>query len=208
MNKGKLSDAEAKTVLLTWPNRTKLWPPPTGRGFWIRGQPKQGLQAGPRLSSPGAKLFSTQPDGLWVHINDPASCDVVAVEVCGTIQNLNDKRSRYIPASHSLILICGLDWLEEKITVQKGGKWPRWKAAGTFASKPSEDLRLPIRHLRVLYGIPNTLYDRWCRDHTPTGYEFFCPHSSLLTYNSRPMQTFLRQMSSAAQFRVRVKQSD
>lgn len=154
---------------------------------------------------PGAKLFTTQPDGLWVYINDPSSCDVVAVEVCGTIQNLNDKRSRYIPASHSLVLWCGLRWLEEKISVQRGGKRPRWKAAGSFSGKPTAELNLPVRHLRVLYGIPNSLYHKWCREHTPTGYEFFCPHSSLQTYNSRPMQNFLRQMSSAAQFRVRVK---
>lgn len=88
MSKKNLSDAEAKGVLLRWPNRTKLWPPPQGRGFWLRGQPVGPRKApGPRLSSPGAKLFSTQPDGLWVHFNRTISCDVVAIEVCGTIQN-------------------------------------------------------------------------------------------------------------------------
>jgi hypothetical protein len=205
MSREKLSDKEAKDVLLSWPNRTKLWPPPSGKGYWIRGQPTNGVTAGPRIASPGARLFRTQPDGLWVYINDPTSCDVVAVEVCGTVQNLNDKRSRYIPASHSLVLSCSLAWIEQEIAVQKGGKRSRWKAAGTFARKPTADLSLPVRHLRVLYGIPNAIYHKWCRDHTPTGYEFFCPHSSLQTYNSSPMQAFLRQMSSAAQFRVKVQ---
>jgi hypothetical protein len=98
-----------------------------------------------------------------------------------------------------------LDWLEEEIAVQKGGKRARWDAAASFEKKPASDLTVPIRHLRVLYGIPNDLYDRWGRQHTPTGYEFFSPHSSLHTYNSPPMQAFLRQMSSANQFRTRVK---
>jgi len=206
MSNKKLSDKQAKKVLLKWPNRTKLWPPPSGRGYWIQGQPRQANATGPRISSPGAKLFNTQPDGLWAHFQGDTSCDVVAIEVCGTIQNLNDKRSRYIPASHSLILRCPLDWLEEKITVQKGGKFPRWKAAGTFDTKPGQELMVPIRHLRVLYGIPNALYDEWSRQHTPTGYEFFSPHSSLHTYNSPAMQAFLRQMSSANHFRTKVKQ--
>jgi hypothetical protein len=49
------------------------------------------------------------------------------------------------------------------------------------------------------------LYDKWCREHSPTGYEYFAPHSSLATYGSPPMQKFLRQMSSASQFRTVVK---
>lgn len=205
MSNEKLSDKEAKDLLLKWPTRTKLWPPPEGRGFWIRGQPKEGERPGPRLSSPGANLFMTQPDGLWVHFKGTACCDVVAIEVCGTIQNLNDKRSRYIPASHSLVLTCTSAWLKEEIAVQRAGRRPRWEASASFGDEPSGDLSIPVRHLRVLYGIPNALYQKWCRGHTPTGYEFFSPHSSLGTYNSQPMQAFLRKMSSASQFRVRVK---
>jgi hypothetical protein len=56
----------------------------------------------------------------------------------------------------------------------------------------------------VLYGIPNALYNKWCREHVPTGYEYFSPHSSLSTYNSPAMQQFLRQMSRASQFRTRI----
>lgn len=206
MSKDKLSDREGKDLLRKWPTRTKLWPPPGGRGFWIRGQPKDQKQPGPRLSSPGAELFTTQPDGLWVHFKNERSCDVVAVEVCNTIPNLNDKRSRYIPASHSLVLSCSAAWLKESITVQSAGKRPRWQACASFDEEPTVDLQIPVRHLRVLYGIPNALYNKWCREHTPTGYEFFAQHSSLATYNSPPMQRFLRQMSSASQFRTQVKE--
>ncbi|SRR5258708_3395408 len=170
----KLSDAEAKTLLLKWPTRTKLWPPPTGHGYWLRGQPRDGKQPGPRISSPGARLFTTQPDGLWAHFNGRISCDVVAVEACGTIQNLNDKRSRYIPASHSLVLNVSVAWLLENVSVQKGGKFSRWRAAASILKEPDADDTIPVRYLRVLYALPNDEYHRWSRDHTPTGYEFFC----------------------------------
>jgi hypothetical protein len=208
MNRKKLTDGEAKQVLLSWPTRTTLWPPPLGRGHWLRGQPRDLDESGPRISSPGATLFTTQPDALWAHFNATISCDIVAVEVCGTIQNLNDKRSRYIPATHSLVLSCSDGWFHEAISIQKGGPLPRWKAAGTFPKKPVGNPAVPIRHLRVLYAIPNALYHLWCHQHTPTGYEFFCPHSSLHTYNSQQMQEFLRRMSSAAQFRVKVNRSE
>ncbi|MFA7346504.1 MAG: hypothetical protein WCZ86_01970 [Desulfurivibrionaceae bacterium] len=203
----KLRDREAKDILLGWPTRTKkLWPPPGGKGYWIQGQPKKARNMpGPCLSAPGAALFKTQPDGLWVHFQGQTSCDVVVVEVCGTIQNLNDKRSRYVPSSHSLVLSCKKEWLDEKVSVNKGGQFPRWKASASFGKAPHLDLSVPVRHLRVLYALPNDNYHEWCAEHVPTGYEFFCPHSSLDSYNSQRMQTFLRQMSIAAQFYTKPK---
>jgi hypothetical protein len=151
---------------LKWPTRTsELWAPPVGRGYWIRGQPSSGDQAGPRLSAPGASLFRTQPDALWAYFRNITSdrfCDVVAVEVCGTVQNLNDKRSRYIPANHSVMLVCKKEWFEEEVKVHKGQQ-PRWKAAKTFKSAPKLDRSYPIRHLRILYALPNETYHTWCK---------------------------------------------
>ena len=200
----QLTDAEAKKILLKWPTRTKsVWPAPGGKGFWMRGQPRTGSAAGPKLASPGADLFTTQPDGLWVHFADTGSADIVAVEVCGTVQNLNDKRSRYIPASHSLVIHCSKAWFAELITVQRGGKKERWRATASITQKPASDLKIPVRHLRVLYALPNKRYEAWTPHHTPTGYEFFCPHSSLNSYTSAKMQKFLRQMSRASHFYVK-----
>lgn len=197
----KLTDSQAKTFLLKWPGRTKsVWPAPKGVGFWVRAQPVPGKVPGPKISSPGAKLFKTQPDGLWVHFANCDYCDVVVIEVCGTVQNLNDKRSRYIPSSHSLVLTCPIRWLHEDVIVQRGAKSPRWKATASITSAPTSELIVPIRHLRVLYALPNTVYSDWSANHTPTGYEFFAPHSSLDSYNSPKMQKFLRQMSIESQF--------
>ena len=198
----KLTDAQAKAILLTWPTRTNIWPAPGGIGYWLQAQPRSGSRPGPRLSSPGATLFRTQPDGLWVFFHDTQSCDVVAVEVCGTAQNLNDKRSRYIPSSHSLVLSAAAAWLTEDVVVQAGGERTRWRATGTLTAAPTADLVVPVRHLRVLYALPNSLYNDWCSEHAPTGYEYFCPHSSLNSINSQNMRASVKRMSIASQFYV------
>jgi hypothetical protein len=121
MTADKLSDAEAKQILQSRPTRTIIWPPPGGTGYWLQAQPRFGTNAGPRISSPSATQFRTQPDGLWAFFHSFGSCDLVAVEVCGTIQNLNDKRSRYIPSSHSLVLSVSMDWFNHAIAIQGGG---------------------------------------------------------------------------------------
>ncbi len=204
MAKQKLTDGEAKAILLKWPGRTNShWPSPTGAGFWVRAQPRSGKAPGPILHAPGAELFTTQPDGLWAFCSGQNYCDVVAIEVCGTPQNLNDKRSRYFPSSHSLVATFSLKWMEEVTKIQGGGERKRWEAMGTFSVAPVTDIQVPVRHLRVLYALPNLEYNKWARNHTPTGYEYFIPHSSLDTYNSQKMQRFLAQMSISNQFYLR-----
>ena len=185
-----------------------MWSARGGKGYWLRAQPADGKAPGPTMASPGAKLFKTQPDGLWVHfggIEHIEYCDVAVIEVCGTVQNLNEKRSRYSPASHSLVLRCSVKWFAEEIAVQRGGRRQRWAAAGSIPRKPAGDdaISIPIRHLRVLYALCNSLYDIWVPSHTPTGYEYFCTHASLDGYSAPKMQTFLRQMSVDSQFYTR-----
>ncbi len=190
-----LSDAEAKAVLQGWPTRTKVWTP-TLPGWWLRAQPVDGHTVGPRLKSPGSTLFVTQPDGMWLYIRPvDGYVDALAIEVCTSAQNLNDKRSRYMPAMYSIVAECPRTWLLATIAVQRGGQQPRWRASGTFTSAPPTTLRLPVRFLRVLYALPNALYRRWMPEHVPVGYEYFVPHSSLSSYHSPAMQTFLRRLT-------------
>lgn len=169
----------------------------------MRVQPPESTGRAPRIQSPGAELFATQPDGLWIYLWKKEFCDAVAFEVCGSIQNLNDKRSRYIPSSHSLVISLDKAWLNESISVQSGGSKPRYVAFETFGNLPRNDIRVPIRHLRVMYALPDANYHAWCRNHTPTGYEYFCPHTSLKSYNSQKMQSFLSQMSISSQFYIK-----
>lgn len=203
VTKQTLRDKQAKEVLRKWPMATtKLWPPPNGSGAWIRAQPKDGTATGPVIQAPGSDLFATQPDGLWVHFNGLESCDLVVVEVCGSIQNLNDKRSRYMPSTHSLVLKVVPDWANEVVPGGYGRRQrTRRDLAKTLPALDADHVNIPIRVLRVLYALTNEHYKLWVPNHVPTGYEFFIPHSSLGTYNSKPTQEFLKRMSVASQFR-------
>lgn len=200
--KFRLSDAEAKAILLEWPTTTtKLWPPPGGAGTWVRAQPKDGRSAGPRIYAPGSELFSTQPDGLWVHFDGITSCDIVAIEVCGSVQNLNDKRSRYMPSTHSLVLRVSRKWVDEVVPGGQGSSQSsRRELAATLPELSTASVDVPIRVLRVLYALKNVDYKDWVPQHVPTGYEYFIPHSSLSTYTRPETQQFLKGMSVASQF--------
>jgi hypothetical protein len=143
----KLNDAAAKAILLKWPTRTStLWVPPTDAGHWIRAQPRDANSniATPTLRTPGSSLFKTQPDGMWVFLNNSVYADAICVEVCGSQQNLNDKRSRYSADVRSLVLNCPLKWLSETISLQKGGILPRWQACESISACPTAELNLPV----------------------------------------------------------------
>lgn len=207
MSKSDLSDGEGKALLQAWPQRpTRLFRTSKTVGYWLRAQPPDGTTAGPTLVSPGAKLFKAQPDGLWLWFGEYAFVDVIAVEVCRKDQNLNDKRSRYMPTNHAPLADCSATWLKAKIALQKGGTKPRWEACGTVSAAPNSDIRIPVRHIRVLYALPDALYDKWLTSVTPGAYEFFCRHSSLGSHTSSAYREFLSRMIPGAQYYTRPKE--
>jgi hypothetical protein len=171
--------------------------------LWLRAQPipaERRSFRSPWLSTPGAKLFTTQPDGLWISFPGRNYCDLIAVEICRTIQNLNDKRSRYMHTSYSLLLTCHRRWLEEEITLYRR-RAPRWELAELRQPKLNTKQRsFPVRYVSVLLALPNDVYTKWCAEIPPLSHEFYCPHSSLGSYNSQKMQAFLSGMSIAPHF--------
>jgi hypothetical protein len=197
-----MTDAQGKAILRTWNPRTRIWPPPDGIGWWLRARPNGPHQVGPQLRAPGAGLFSTQPDGLYLFLGHAEYADVVCIEVCSSITNLNDQRSRFFPSSHSVLVDIPTLWLRQDFDLQHGGVAPAWRASGAFTAEPTSPVVRPIRHLRVLYCLPDAHYNNWKANHPPTGYEFFCRDSSLNTFNSPPTRAFLRQMSIASHFRT------
>lgn len=207
MSKKSLLDKEAKAILKKWPMRpTKLFKTSKTVGHWLRAQPPDGKAAGPVLVTPGASIFTTQPDGLWLWFGEMAFVDVIAVEVCRKNQNLNDKRSRYMPTNHALLVDCSKAWLETDLSLQKGRLKPRWKACGTIANAPNADVRLPVRHLRVLYALPDDLYNPWLTSVTPGAYEYFCKHSSLGSHTAEGFRDFLNKMIPGSQYYTRPKE--
>jgi hypothetical protein len=197
-----MKDSQAKKLLLQWPGRTKrLWQIPEKSGFWVRARPSP-AKSSPVFSAPGSDLFKppkTQPDGLWVFAKK-FYADAIVIEVCGTIQNLNDKRSRYIPASHSLVLTCPKSWLRSDIALPHGGSQPVWKSLQFLQTEPDKELIIPVRFLRVLYALKSNDYDKWASAHSPAGYEFFCCADSLGSHKNDRFIKFLQKMSIGSAF--------
>lgn len=198
----KLTDSQGKAILLNWPFRTKsLWRPPSRQGYWLRAAPSSGIAAYPHLKSPGSTVYKTNPDGIYVFFHGFKYCDVVCIEVCGTGQNLNDKRSRYSLASHSLLLEVPKEWLFEKEEIQNGQHTERWQAAKCFPRKPqNRNLCIPVRHLSVLYSLEDRLYACWKVNHSPVGHEYYCRHSSLSAVTGTMMRNFLKVMGADSHF--------
>ncbi len=136
MNHVKGLDSLVKARLRQWP---QCPPGLKSRGrrqdFWLRGRPTEDL-----------------PDGLWLNFGgtpvDPF-VDIFAVEACGSMQNLLDKRSRFAPSTHSLLAVCPVPWLLARVDPEE--PTPRWQATGMLRVEPVLPFVVPVRDMRVLY---------------------------------------------------------
>lgn len=203
------TDAQAKAILRDrryWPARTQQWGVAKSGEFWIRSRPSDVVNNKrplPKLVLPGADLFSTQPDGMWCCFRGTTCVDVIAVEVCGSMPNLNDKRSRYISTGTGLMLNAPAKWFYHLIGLQNGGAKPIWEASGCLtqgALPTSGTLKIPVRLLRTLFVIPDAKYGSWVKNHVPAGHEFFMKHSTLKSGNGPRAKVFLGGMSWNAHF--------
>ena len=128
-------DALVRERLKQWPQR-----PPGVKSTalrddaWLRGRPSEDVSNHPFLKLPGSTRWRTLPDGLWLNfVGTPvdAYVDIFAIEACGSLQNLLDKRSRFAPSTHSLLAVCPVQWLLSP--VMPGDPTPRWKVTACCA---------------------------------------------------------------------------
>lgn len=208
------SDDQAKDILRDsqyWRTRTQKWGVAKPVEYWIRCRPsdaKTDKRPLPTLCLPGANLFQTQPDGMWIYFRGTSCVDVLAIEVCGTMQNLSDKRSRFLSTGTGLMLAVPATWLHRPIALKKGAKASQTRAQasgclqGAVLPKKGK-MHIPVRFLRVLFVIPDTKYKSWMANHVPAGHEFFIKHNSLKSMNSKPGQKFLGAMTFQAHFCTR-----
>jgi hypothetical protein len=122
----------------------------------------------------------TLPDGLWLNFGGtPAEpfVDIFAVEACGTLQNLLDKRSRFAASTHSLLAFCPLPWL--LAPVSEGATMRRWQATTILIAEPTAPLVLPVRDMRVLYGLRPRQYGTFTSTQIPHAHEYFVPMDAL-----------------------------
>ena len=109
-------DALVRARLQQWPQRPPGLPPRGhGREAWLRGRPCEiSSICNPFLKLPGSDRLRTLPDGLWLNFGGTAVepfVDIVAIEACGSLPNLLDKRSRFAASTQSLLAVCPIPWL-------------------------------------------------------------------------------------------------
>jgi hypothetical protein len=207
-------DAEAKDWLRDWPTQTKIWSATRRRLYWLRAQPPirhENCRA-PRLVPAGAKVLTTQPDGLWVTLGiergDTAKAefvDCLVIEASTGEQNLSDKRARYAARTGSLVVDFDKRWLDGLVRGPGKGGPLRARRELLGGELPDEDpVRLPVRYVRVLYALPDQadgsdLYEK-AEGHIPLeAHEFVIARRKLRVAN-RDVRLQLARMSPYSQY--------
>ena len=205
MHPSKSLDWLVKERLKQWPQR----PPGVkaaalGRDSWLRGRPSDDLRYHPFLKLPGSTRWRTLPDGLWLNFGgtpDEPYVDIFAIEACGSLQNLLDKRSRFAPSTHSLLAVCPMQWLLSP--VMPGDPTPRWRVTGVLRQEPTGPLVVPVRDMHVLYGLKQKHYQGFARHQLPHAHEYFAPMDALTAYDgdkNPDLQALLARASATANF--------
>lgn len=206
MSEFRSLDALVRARLQQWPQRPPGLPHAgNGRDAWLRGRPAEiAASYNPFLKVAGSNLMRTLPDGLWLKFGGTLVepfVDIVAIEACGSLQNLLDKRSRFAPSTQSLLAVCPVPWL--LAPVGPGDKTPRWSVTGVLRREPATPLVLPVRDVRVIYGLKSRQYEGFASGNIPHAHEYFVPMDALTAENSYldpALQALVARASAAANF--------
>ncbi len=199
-------DQLVRMQLKKWPQQ----PPgvvssPKQPGTWLRGRPGDpSVAAHPFLKVPGSNRLRTLPDGLWLHFSPSAAdpyVDILCIEACSSLSNLLDKRSRFAPSTTSLLAFCPVPWL--LAPVQAGDPTPRWRLIRMLKEEPTQPLVLPVRDVRVVFGLKSRHYEGFARSQVPQAHEYFCPMEALIAERSHEdpdMRALISRASATANF--------
>ena len=205
MQRSGTLDSVVRARLRRWPQRPPgIHLPQVGGDAWLRGRPADGGTGQPFLKLPGSDRLRTLPDGLWLNFGGtPAEAfvDIFAIEACSSLQNLLDKRSRFAPSTQSLLALCPLPWL--LAPVSRTDATPRWQATGVLRTSPLCPLIVPVRDMRVMYGLRSRHYQGFIRSQIPHPHEYFVPMEALTAEDgdkNPAMQTLVGRASAQANF--------
>jgi len=201
-------DELVRRSLRKWPQRPPGAPrTPRQPGTWLRARPgESNIMGQPFLKLPGCQTFRTIPDGLWLHFSpdpDERWADILCIEACGTVPNLQDKRARFAPSTSSLLVVCPLRWMLEP--AEPNDPTPRWHMIRLLRDEPTEPLVLPVRDIRVLYGLKARHYQSVARAQVPHPHEYFCPIEALTAergHEDPALAALIGRASAAANFMV------
>ena len=193
-------DALVRSRLRDWPQ----CPPGIGRSArnpdsWLRGRPTDcNGGAHPFLKLPGSCRFRTLPDGLWLNFGGTPQepfADIFAIEACGSLPNMLDKRARFAPSTNSLLAVCPVPWLLGPTSA--ADPTPRWRCTGVLRAEPVQPLIVPVRDIRVMYALKARHYNGLLQSAVPLPHEYFVPMETLVAKDA-PDDPKLRELVSRA----------
>jgi len=179
-----------------WPKTTSTLFGGTDDRPWLRAQPKNEDDSSttPFILTAGNTALKTQPDGMFIRlVNEMMSVDCVCFEVCSSLANLQDKRSRYAPSIASLVVETKAKWWNEKVH----GGVSRWGKVRDEEDddEVEDDEWYPIRYLRVVYVLRKQHLETFRDSGVASGHEYFMRNSSLGSISNIAFRDFLDRLS-------------
>jgi hypothetical protein len=127
--------------------------------------------------------------------------DIFAIEACGSLPNLLDKRSRFAASTQSRLAECPLPWLLGPVSREEST--PRWQAIGVLRAEPTQALIVPVRDVRVMYALKQRHYAGFVASQVPHAHEYFVPMDALVAEDSASdpaMRALVARASVSANF--------
>ncbi len=180
-------DALVRARLRRWPQHPPGLSTHAGAPTqWLRGRPSEvACGSFPFLKLPGSERLRTMPDGLWLHFGGTPLepyVDILAIEACGSMSNLLDKRARFSPSTSSLLAVCPVQWLLSPTSPEDAT--PRWQAIGVLRHEPVVSLVLPVRDMRVMFALKERHYNGIRQSCVAHPHEYFLPMDKLVDKNA------------------------
>lgn len=123
---------------------------------------------------------------------DAVTADILAIETCGSLQNVHDKRSRFLASTGSLLLLIPARWLGGLQQVQHGAIHERWRTFGdAVTAKPADDMRVPVARLRIFLFVPDDHLESIAEKIALEPHEYLLPHSAFRNQYHPKMKAML-----------------
>jgi hypothetical protein len=87
--------------------------------------------------------------------------------------------------------------------IQPGDDKPRWRLIPSCIMEPITGLTLPVRDIRVLYGLQREHYTGFARNQVPQPHEYFCPMEALTAHEGHEnpsMRSLIARASMTSAF--------
>ena len=87
--------------------------------------------------------------------------------------------------------------------VQPKDQTPRWRLVLMLQEEPTQPLTLPVRDIRVVFGLKSRHYEGFARSQVAHPHEFFCPMEALTAergHEDPDMRAMMSRATASANF--------